>query len=103
MLHPIAFASSVAILSGALYLGLYALAVVWRDAFRLVFNAQFLGADVASLLPRDLPARHRVSRDAARTCRQRMDPQVLLGLALQPPRSRADARVETAVSGRRAE
>jgi hypothetical protein len=53
MLNPIAFASSLAILSGALYLALYVLAVVWRDAFRFVFNAQFLGADVASLLPRD--------------------------------------------------
>jgi hypothetical protein len=30
--------------------------VVWRDAFRFLFNAQFLGADVASLLPRDLTA-----------------------------------------------
>jgi len=29
---------------------------MWRDAFRFVFNAQFLGADVASLLPRGRPA-----------------------------------------------
>ena len=56
MLNPIAFASSLAIVSGALYLALYILAVVWRDAFRFVFNAQFLGADVASLLPRKRPA-----------------------------------------------
>jgi hypothetical protein len=54
MLNPIAFASSLGVLSGALYLALYILALVWRDAFRFVFNAQFLGADVASLLPREL-------------------------------------------------
>jgi 2TM family of unknown function (DUF5676) len=39
-----------------LCLALYILAVVWRDAFRFVFNAQFLDVDVASLLPRELPA-----------------------------------------------
>jgi hypothetical protein len=38
----------------AFYLILYFLALVWREAFRFLFNAQFLGADVASLLPRDL-------------------------------------------------
>ena len=54
MLNSVAFASSLAILSGAFYLALFLLAVVWRDAFRFVFNAQFLGADVASLLPREL-------------------------------------------------
>jgi 2TM family of unknown function (DUF5676) len=54
VLNPIAFASSLGVLSGALYLALYILALVWRDAFRFVFNAQFLGADVASLLPREL-------------------------------------------------
>ena len=32
----------------------YLLAVIWQEAFRFVFNAQFLGADVASLLPREL-------------------------------------------------
>lgn len=56
MLNPIAFANSLAIVSGAVYLVLYVLAVVWRDAFRFVFNAQFLGADVASLLPHKRPA-----------------------------------------------
>jgi 2TM family of unknown function (DUF5676) len=55
MLNPIAFANSLAIVSGVFYLVLYILAVVWRDAFRFVFNAQFLGADVASLLPHRLP------------------------------------------------
>jgi 2TM family of unknown function (DUF5676) len=56
MLNPIAFANSLAIVAGVVYLALYILAVVWRDAFRFVFNAQFLGADVASLLPRSWPA-----------------------------------------------
>jgi hypothetical protein len=56
MLHPVAFASSLTILTGGFYLLLYLLAVVWREAFRFLFNAQFFGADVASLLPRDLSA-----------------------------------------------
>lgn len=51
MLSPIAYANSQAIVSRAVCLALYVLAVVWRDAFRFVFNAQSLGADVASLLP----------------------------------------------------
>jgi hypothetical protein len=55
MLNPFAFANSLAIVSGTVYLVLFILAVVWRDAFRFVFNAQFLGADVASLLPHKLP------------------------------------------------
>ena len=56
MLNTIAFAHSLAILSGVFYIALYVLAVIWRDAFRFLFNAQFLGADVASLLPRELTA-----------------------------------------------
>jgi uncharacterized protein DUF5676 len=54
MLNPMAFASSLTILTGVFYLLLYILGVVWREAFRFLFNAQFFGADVASLLPRDL-------------------------------------------------
>lgn len=54
MLNNLAFATSLAILSGVLYLLLYLLAVIWREGFRFVFNAQFFGADVASLLPREL-------------------------------------------------
>lgn len=54
MLNKIAFATSLAILSGGCYMVLYVLALVWRDAFRLLFNAQFFGADVASLLPGEL-------------------------------------------------
>ena len=54
MLTKLAFAHSLAILSGVLYMVLYLLAVIWRDAFRFLFNAQFFGADVAALLPREL-------------------------------------------------
>ncbi len=51
MLNGIAFASSLTILSAVSYMVLYLLAVVWREGFRFLFNAQFFGADVASLLP----------------------------------------------------
>jgi hypothetical protein len=51
MLKEPAFADSLTILTGASYITLYLLAIISRDAFRFFFNAQFLGADVASLLP----------------------------------------------------
>ena len=54
MLNGIAFASSLTILSAVSYMLLYLLAVVWREGFRFLFNAQFFGADVASLLPQQL-------------------------------------------------
>ncbi|HYS18986.1 MAG TPA: DUF5676 family membrane protein [Candidatus Binatia bacterium] len=54
MLNTTAFAHSLAILSGGCYIAFYVLAVVWRDAFRFLFNAQFFGADVAALLPQQL-------------------------------------------------
>lgn len=54
MLNSIAFATSLATISGALYVVLYILAIVWPGGFRFFFNAQFFGADVASLLPREL-------------------------------------------------
>jgi len=54
MLNTNAFATSLAILSGIFYVALYVLAIIWRDGFRFLFNAQFLGADVASLLPQQL-------------------------------------------------
>ena len=40
MLTPVAFASSLTILTGALYLLLFLLAVVWREASRFLVNAQ---------------------------------------------------------------
>jgi 2TM family of unknown function (DUF5676) len=54
MLKEPAFASSLTILTGAFYIILYLLAIISPDAFRFLFNAQFLGADVASLLPQRL-------------------------------------------------
>lgn len=54
MLKKLAFATSLTILTGAFYIILYLLAIISRDAFRFLFNAQFLGADVASLLPQRL-------------------------------------------------
>lgn len=53
MLKPVPFATSLSIISGALYLVLYVLALAWLQGFRFFFNAQFFGADVASLLPRE--------------------------------------------------
>jgi len=54
MLNPAPFANALVILSGVFYIVFYVLAVVWRDAFRLLFNAQFFGADVAALMPQQL-------------------------------------------------
>jgi len=54
MLKRFAFAHSLAVLCGAFYVVFYVLAVVQRDVFRFVFNAQFFGADVAALLPPSL-------------------------------------------------
>ncbi len=54
MLNQSAFANSSAILTAALYTVFYLVSLIAPDFFRLLFNAQFLGADVASLLPKEL-------------------------------------------------
>ena len=51
MLNQVALAHSLAILTGALYLLLYVISLVAPELFKHLFNAQFLGANVASLLP----------------------------------------------------
>lgn len=51
MLNKIAFANSIAVLTAALYLLLHLIGVMSRPLFLFLFNAQFFGADVASLLP----------------------------------------------------
>ena len=51
MLKEKAFANALAILTTAFYILLYLLSLVAPPAFEFLFNAQFLGADVASLLP----------------------------------------------------
>ncbi len=52
MLNEFAFANSLAILTGLLYVLFVVLGFVAPNAFKFLFNAQFLGADVASLVPR---------------------------------------------------
>jgi hypothetical protein len=52
MLNTLAFASALAALTALVYLAFTLLALVSPSAFQLVFNAQFFGADVASLFPR---------------------------------------------------
>jgi hypothetical protein len=47
MLNKFAFANSLAILTGGLYVLFGVLALVSPRAFQLLFNAQFFGANVA--------------------------------------------------------
>ena len=56
MLNPFAFANSLAILTGGLYVLFSVLALVSPRAFQLLFNSQFFGADVAALLPKATPS-----------------------------------------------
>jgi hypothetical protein len=56
MLNPAAFANSIALLTGLFYLLLHLIRLLAPIAFRFIFNAQFMGADVASLLWREIPA-----------------------------------------------
>ncbi|MGH7766350.1 MAG: DUF5676 family membrane protein [Candidatus Binatia bacterium] len=55
MLKPSAFATSLAILTGALYLLLHLIRLFAPVTFRYFYNAQFMGADVASLMWHDVP------------------------------------------------
>ncbi len=48
------FANSLAILSAALFTVFYLVSLIAPGFFRFLFNAQFLGADVASLLPKEI-------------------------------------------------
>ena len=54
MLNQAAFANSLAILTGALYILFYLVSLFAPQFFRHLFNAQFLGADVASLFPKEI-------------------------------------------------
>lgn len=56
MLDKTAFSNSLAILTVLFYIILYVLSLVAPAAFTFFFNAQFLGADVASLLPQFSPS-----------------------------------------------
>jgi hypothetical protein len=57
MLRPVAFANAIAVTTAALTVFLLALRFLLPSFFAFFFNAQFFGADVASLLPKeaDLP------------------------------------------------
>ncbi len=50
-MHPIAFATALAAASAIFAVALILLRVVAPRLFVIVFNGQFFGADVASLLP----------------------------------------------------
>ena len=56
MLNQLAFANSLAVLTAALYVLFGVLALVSPRTFQLLFNAQFFGANVASLLPKVTPS-----------------------------------------------
>ena len=51
MISPFAFATLLALLTAVLFLLFLVLDLVAPGVFRFLFNAQFFGADVASLLP----------------------------------------------------
>ena len=51
MFHKLAFANSLAILVALFYIIFYVVSLVAPAVFDFVFNAQFFGADVASLMP----------------------------------------------------
>ena len=51
MLKESALANALAIVTAGFYLVLFLIGLVSPALFRAVFNAQFLGANVASLLP----------------------------------------------------
>ncbi len=54
MLSEFAFANALAILTGLVYLLFIVLVPLAPGLFRVLFNAQFLGADVASLFPQKI-------------------------------------------------
>jgi hypothetical protein len=55
MLNKLAFANSLAVLTAALYVLFAIIALVSLRAFPLLFDAQFFGANVASLFPKVQP------------------------------------------------
>jgi hypothetical protein len=53
MLNKLAFANSLALVVIGFYVVLYFIASFAPTLFSLFFNAQFFGADIASLIPED--------------------------------------------------
>lgn len=56
MLNQPAFANSLAVLTAGIYAVFAIIALVSPGAFQFLFNAQFFGADVASLVPKVRPS-----------------------------------------------
>jgi 2TM family of unknown function (DUF5676) len=56
MLNTVAFANSLAVLTAALYVLFAIIALVSPRALQLLFDAQFFGANVASLFPKVQPS-----------------------------------------------
>ena len=56
MLKPLAFANSLAVLTAVIYVVFIVIALVSPSVFQFLFNAQFFGADVASLFPKVRPS-----------------------------------------------
>jgi hypothetical protein len=56
MLNKIAFANSLAVLTAALYVFFAILALISTRLFSILFDAQFFGANVASLFPKVQPS-----------------------------------------------
>ena len=56
MLNERAFANSLAVLTAALYVFFAVLALVAPPLFQVLFDAQFFGANVASLFPKVRPS-----------------------------------------------
>ncbi|MDO8498534.1 MAG: DUF5676 family membrane protein [bacterium] len=54
MLKPVPWANALALTTALFYLALWILSTIAPQLFTLVFNAQFLGADVASLYQTNL-------------------------------------------------
>jgi hypothetical protein len=56
MLNKLAFANSLAVLTAAVYVLFAILALVAPRVFQVLFDAQFFGANVASLFPKVRPS-----------------------------------------------
>jgi 2TM family of unknown function (DUF5676) len=56
MLNRLAFANSLAVLTAAIYVLFAILALVAPRVFQVLFDAQFFGANVASLFPKVRPS-----------------------------------------------
>ena len=56
MLNQLAFANSLAVVTAVLYVLFAILALVAPGVFQILFDAQFFGANVASLFPKVQPS-----------------------------------------------